>query len=233
MEVQQLSFQYKRKTILEQLTFSIPQGQIVGLIGENGSGKSTLLKLMAGILIPSSGTIELNGGEKVTRRHTNKIAYLPDIDLFYEKQTGDEVFAFYESQFDDFSKEKAKEVASFLQVPTNVKLGNLSKGNRGRMKLAAFLGRNAELYLMDEPFAGLDPLARESLLKAIIKFIDTEHCSVVLSTHEVNEVEPILDQVMLLKDGHLCAMDVVEEIRHERGEDTVNWMKNLYGKRVR
>ncbi|BDH62820.1 putative ABC transporter ATP-binding protein YhcG [Lysinibacillus sp. PLM2] len=232
MEVQQLSFKYKRKTILERLTFSIPKGQIIGLIGENGSGKSTLLKLMAGILTPTSGRIELNG-EKVTRRHTNKIAYLPDIDLFYEKLTGEEVFAFYESQFDDFSNEKAKEIASFLQVPINVKLGSLSKGNRARIKLATFLAREVDLYLLDEPFAGLDPLARESLMKAIIKFIDTEHCAVVMSTHEVNEVEPILDQVMLLKDGHLCAMDVVEEIRHERGEDTVNWMKNLYEKRVR
>ncbi len=232
MEVQQLSFQYKRKTILERLTFSIPKGQIIGLIGENGSGKSTLLKLMAGILTPTSGQIELNG-EKVTRRHTNRIAYLPDIDLFYEKLTGEEVFAFYESQFDDFSSEKAKEIASFLQVPMNVKLGSLSKGNRARIKLATFLAREVELYLLDEPFAGLDPLARESLMKAIIKFIDTEHCAVVMSTHEVNEVEPILDQVMLLKDGHLCAMDVVEDIRNERGEDTVNWMKNLYEKRVR
>ncbi|RKJ51338.1 ABC transporter ATP-binding protein [Butyricicoccus sp. 1XD8-22] len=232
MEVQQLSFQYKRKTILERLTFSIPKGQIIGLIGENGSGKSTLLKLMAGILTPTSGQIELNG-EKVTRRHTNRIAYLPDIDLFYEKLTGEEVFTFYESQFDDFSSEKAKEIASFLQVPMNVKLGSLSKGNRARIKLATFLAREVELYLLDEPFAGLDPLARESLMKAIIKFIDTEHCAVVMSTHEVNEVEPILDQVMLLKDGHLCAMDVVEDIRNERGEDTVNWMKNLYEKRVR
>ncbi len=232
MEVQQLSFQYKRKTILERLTFSIPQGQIVGLIGENGSGKSTLLKLMAGILKPTSGTIELNG-ELINRRHTNKIAYLPDIDLFYEKLTGDEVFSFYQSQFENFSSKKANEIASFLQVPTNVKLGSLSKGNRARIKLATFLAREAELYLLDEPFAGLDPIARESLMKAIIKFIDTEHCAVVMSTHEVNEVEPILDQVMLLKDGHLCAMDVVEDIRHERGENTVNWMKNLYGKRVR
>ncbi|CAM5214331.1 ABC-2 type transport system ATP-binding protein OS=Ureibacillus acetophenoni OX=614649 GN=SAMN05877842_10375 PE=4 SV=1 [Ureibacillus acetophenoni] len=232
MEVKQLSFQYKRKTILERLSFSIPQGQIIGLIGENGSGKSTLLKLMAGILTPTSGTIEFNG-KKITRRHTNKVAYLPDIDLFYEKLTGDEVFAFYQSQFDDFSRDKAYEVTSFLQVPTNVKLGNLSKGNRARVKLATLLARNVEIYLLDEPFAGLDPLARESLLKAIIKFIDTENCSVVLSTHEVNEVEPILDQVMLLKDGHLCAMDHVEDIRLERGEDTVDWMKNLYGKRVR
>ncbi|HWL23239.1 MAG TPA: ABC transporter ATP-binding protein [Ureibacillus sp.] len=232
MEVQQLSFRYNRKTVLERLTFSIPKGQIIGLIGENGSGKSTLLKLMAGILTPTSGTIEMND-EKVTRRQTNKIAYLPDIDLFYEKLKGDEVFAFYQSQFNDFSIDKAKEVASFLQVPTNMRLGSLSKGNRARVKLATLLARNVELYLMDEPFAGLDPLARESLVKSIIKFIDTEYCSVVLSTHEVNEVEPILDQVMLLKDGHLCAMDNVEEIRHERGEDTVKWMKSLYGKRDR
>ena len=232
MDIQQLTFQYKGKKVLDNVTISIPKGQIVGLIGENGSGKSTLLRLMAGILTPTSGTIMFNG-EKVTRRKTSNIAYIPDIDLFYEKQTAEEVFSFYESQFDDFSLEKAKEVAAFLQVPTNVKLGRMSKGNRGRIKLSAFLGRNADFYMMDEPFAGLDPIARESLMKAIIRFIDTETCSLILSTHEVNEVEPILDQVVLLQDGRLFAMDHVESIRHEYGEDTVNWMKNLNGKKVR
>lgn len=231
MDVQQLTFRYGRKTIIERLNFSIPTGQIIGLIGENGSGKSTLLKLMAGLLKPTSGTVTLHG-EPVTRRSATKIAYQPDTDLFHDKLTGDEVFDFYATQFTDFSIEKARDVAMFLQVPTNVVLGKLSKGNRARIKMATFLAREATLYLFDEPFAGLDPLARESLMKAIIKFIDTTDCSVVLSTHEVNEVEPILDQVMILKDGHLCAMDNLEEIRDARGEDAVSWMKNLYGKQV-
>ena len=231
MQLQTVSFNYKRKTVLERITFDVPEGQIIGLIGENGSGKSTLLKLMAGILVPTEGTITFDGA-KVTRQMANKISYQPDIDLFYEKLTGEEVFALYASQFDDFSIEKAKEIAQFLEVPIGVKLIKLSKGNRARIKLATFIARDAELYLMDEPFAGLDPLAREALMKAIIKFIDIEHCSVVLSTHEVNEVEPILDKVILLKDGHIRAMENLEEIRDERGENAVEWMKNLYGKKV-
>lgn len=231
MRLQNVSFKYNRKTVIERISFEVPHGQIIGLIGENGCGKSTLLKLMASILVPTEGEITLNG-EKVTRKLASKISYQPDIDLFYEKLTGEEVFQFYASQFDDFSVEKAREVAKFLEVPTGVKLGKLSKGNRGRIKMATFIARDAELYLMDEPFAGLDPLAREVLMKAIIKYIDTEHCSVVLSTHEVSEVEPILDQVILLKDGHIRAMENMEEIRDERGEDAVEWMKNLYGKQV-
>ena len=231
MNVNAVSFKYNRKTVLERISFQVPKGQIIGLIGENGCGKSTLLKLMAGILVPSEGAITWNG-EKVTRRLANHISYQPDMDLFYEKMTGEEVFSLYAGQFDDFSIEKAREIAQFLEVPTKVKLGKLSKGNRGRIKMATFIARDVELYLMDEPFAGLDPLARESLMKAIIKFIDTEHCSVVLSTHEVSEVEPILDRVILLKDGHIRAMDNLEDIRDERGEDAVEWMKNLYGKQV-
>jgi ABC-2 type transport system ATP-binding protein len=231
MQLQTVSFNYKRKTVLERISFDVPPGQIIGLIGENGSGKSTLLKLMAGVLVPTLGTITFDGA-KVARQMANKIAYQPDIDLFYEKLTGEDVFSLYASQFDDFSIAKAKEIAQFLEVPIGVKLGKLSKGNRARIKMATFIARDAELYLMDEPFAGLDPLAREALMKAIIRFIDTEHCSVVLSTHEVNEVEPILDQVILLKDGHIRAMENLEEIRDERGENAVEWMKNLYGKKV-
>ncbi len=232
MKVEQLSFGYGRKTVLERVTFEISHGQIIGLIGENGSGKSTLLKLLAGILSPTSGTVLLNG-EKVTRRMATKIAYQADIDLFYEKLTGNQVFQFYASQFEGFSIEKANEIAAFLEVPTNIKLGKLSKGNRGRIKLATFIARDAEIYLFDEPFAGLDPLARESLMKAIIRFINIEQCSVILSTHEVNEVEPILDQVILLKDGHIRAMDNLEKIRDERGENAVQWMKNIYREKVK
>lgn len=229
--VEGLTFRYKRTTILERINFSVKKGQIVGLIGENGSGKSTLLKLLAGILTPSTGSVSLNG-QKVTRQLATKISYQPDIDLFYEHLTGTQVFSFYASQFDDFSIKKAEEIAQFLEVPTTVKLGKLSKGNRGRIKLATFLARDTELYLMDEPFSGLDPIAREGLMKAIIRFVDTENCSVILSTHEVNEVETILDEVILLKDGHIRAIENLEKIRDERGENAVDWMKNLYGKKV-
>lgn len=227
MDVQRVSFRYGRKVILDGITFSIEQGKMVGLIGENGSGKSTLLKLLAGLLQPTTGTISFNG-QRVTRRSAATIAYQPDMDLFHEKLTGGEVFAFYATQFDDFSIDRAHEIAAFLQVPTTVKLGELSKGNRGRVKMATFLARDAKLYLLDEPFAGLDPIARELLMKALIKFIDTAQCTVMLSTHEVNEVEPILDEMIILKDGHIYAKEQLEEVRDIRGVDAVSWMKSLY-----
>ena len=116
--------------------------------------------MLAGIIRPSSGTVSFNE-EKVTRRSANLISYQPDIDLFYESMTGEQVFTYYASQFKDFSTEKAREIAQFLTVPTIIELGKLSKGNRACIKLATFLARDAELYLLDEPFAGLDPLARE------------------------------------------------------------------------
>lgn len=232
LQLENVIFTYKKKPIIRNVSFSIPTGQIIGVIGENGCGKSTLLQLMAGLLRPSKGSIKL-GGKKINRRFADKIAYSPDIDLFYESYTGEQVFRFYNEQFADFSLEKAHIIAKHLDVQTTVKLGRMSKGNRARIKMAATLGREAALYLLDEPFAGLDPLAREALIKALIRFVDIENQSVVLSTHEVNEVEPILDQVILLRDGMLTAMEELELIRDKRNEDAVEWMKSLYEKQVR
>lgn len=232
LQLENVMFTYKKKPIIRNVSFSIPTGQIIGVIGENGCGKSTLLQLMAGLLRPSKGSIKL-GGKKINRRFADKIAYSPDIDLFYESYTGEQVFRFYNEQFADFSLEKAHIIAKHLDVQTTVKLGRMSKGNRARIKMAATLGREAALYLLDEPFAGLDPLAREALIKALIRFVDIENQSVVLSIHEVNEVEPILDQVILLRDGMLTAMEELELIRDKRNEDAVEWMKSLYEKQVR
>ena len=231
MHLQDVSFRYRQVDVLKDITLAIPRGQMIGIIGENGSGKSTLLKLMAGLLVPTAGLITLDGDE-VTRRLTNKITYQPDIDLFYENYTGEQVFQFYTEQFNDFSSDKAHIIASYLQVSTTEKLKKLSKGNRGRLKMAATLGRETPFYILDEPFAGLDPLAREALIKGLVRFVDLENQTIILSTHEVNEVEPVLDQVILLGNGQVRAMEELELIRDERGEDAVQWMKSLYEKQV-
>ncbi|MGE7945430.1 ATP-binding cassette domain-containing protein [Lysinibacillus sp. NPDC093688] len=229
LQLSNVSFRYMKKPILQDVTFSIPVGQIIGLVGENGSGKSTLLKVLAGILRPSSGEVLLNG-TPVTRRSADKIAYLPDIDLFFDFYTGEQLFQHYASQFEDFSYDKACIVAEFLQVDKNVKLRQLSKGNRGRMKMAATLGREVPFYLMDEPFSGLDPIVREQLIKGLIQFTDIEHQTILLSTHELYEVEPILDQIILLQNGSIVAHEEVETIRDVSNKDAVQWMKAFYKK---
>jgi len=218
-----------KKPILQDVSFSFPVGQIIGLVGENGSGKSTLLKVLAGLLRPSGGEVLLNG-TPVTRRSADKIAYLPDIDLFFDFYTGEQLFQHYASQFEDFSYDKACIVAEFLQVDKSVKLRQLSKGNRGRMKMAATLGREVPFYLMDEPFSGLDPIVREQLIKGLIQFTDIEHQTILLSTHELYEVEPILDQIILLQNGSIIAHEEVETIRDVSNKDAVQWMKAYYKK---
>ncbi|MEY9974142.1 ABC-2 type transport system ATP-binding protein [Lysinibacillus sp. RC46] len=229
LQLSNVSFRYMKKPILQDVSFSFPVGQIIGLVGENGSGKSTLLKVLAGLLRPSSGEVLLNG-TPVTRRSADKIAYLPDIDLFFDFYTGEQLFQHYASQFKDFSYDKACIVAEFLQVDKSVKLRQLSKGNRGRMKMAATLGREVPYYLMDEPFSGLDPIVREQLIKGLIQFTDIEHQTILLSTHELYEVEPILDQIILLQNGSIIAHEEVETIRDVSNKDAVQWMKAYYKK---
>lgn len=229
LQLSNVSFRYMKKTILQDVSYSLPIGQIIGLVGENGSGKSTLLKVLAGLLLPSSGEVLLNG-TRVTRRSADQIAYLPDTDLFFDFYSGEQLFQHYASQFEDFSYDKACIVAEFLQVDKAIKLRQLSKGNRGRMKMAATLGREVPFYLMDEPFAGLDPIVREQLIKGLIQFTDMEHQTILLSTHELYEVEAILDQIILLQNGSIIAHEEVERIRDVTNKDAVQWMKAYYKK---
>lgn len=227
LKISEVSFRYLKKPILQDVSFSFPIGQIIGLVGENGSGKTTLLKMMAGLLRPTSGEVLL-GGKVVTHRSADKIAYLPDTDLFFDFYTGEQLFQHYASQFTDFSYDKASTVAEYLRVDKNTKLKHLSKGNRGRMKMVATLGREVPYYLMDEPFSGLDPMVRESLIKGIIQFTDIETQTIVLSTHELYEVEPILDQILLLHNGSILAHEEMENIRDLNNQDAVQWMKSYY-----
>jgi len=229
LQLSNVSFRYIKKTILQDVSYSLPIGQIIGLVGENGSGKSTLLKVLAGLLLPSSGEVLLNG-TPVTRRSADQIAYLPDTDLFFDFYSGEQLFQHYASQFEDFSYDKACIVAEFLQVDKKMRLRQLSKGNRGRMKMAATLGREVPFYLMDEPFAGLDPIVREQLIKGLIQFTDMEHQTILLSTHELYEVEPILDQIILLQNGSIIAHEELERIRDLTNTDAVQWMKAYYKK---
>ena len=123
---------------------------------------------------------------------------------------------------------KAKEIAQFLNLELDSKLKNLSKGNRGRAKIAATLGREADYYLLDEPFSGLDPMVRDDIIKGLIRFTDPERQTVIMSTHELKEVEPLLDEIVVLKGSRLIAHKEVDEIRDTYGKDATSWMVSLF-----
>lgn len=221
-----VSKKFEKKLALSGISLSIPRGKIIGLAGENGSGKSTLLKLIAGLLKPTTGNIQLNGVQ-LSRKSSANISYLSDADLFYPNFTVDQLFHFYQTQFDDFSYSKASAAAEFLNVALTDKLKDLSKGNRGRAKMAATLGRETSYYLMDEPFSGFDPMVRQDIIKGLIQFTDPETQTIVLSTHEIREVEPLLDEIIVLKEGQIIAHEKIEDIRDQYGKDTTTWMMSL------
>ncbi|WP_040759946.1 ABC transporter ATP-binding protein [Sporosarcina newyorkensis] len=227
IELQTVSKRYGFKHALNGVTLALPKGKIIGLVGENGSGKTTVLKLMAGLLSPNAGVVALDG-KTITRRVAAKIAYMPDTDLFYPYFTAGQLFEFYDSQFEDFQLKKAKEIADFLKISLDVKISTLSKGNRGRVKIAATLGREADYYLLDEPFSGLDPMVREDISTGLIRFTDTERQTVLMSTHEIKEVEPLLDELIVLKDGRILAHKEIDEIRDVYGMDATSWLVSLF-----
>lgn len=229
IEIKNATKKYMMYPAIQNVNVTFNTGKIIGVIGENGSGKTTLLKLLAGLLQPSSGSIIIDS-KQVNRKISKKLAYLTDMDYYYPYFTVIELVQYYESQFADFDKEKALEIISFMKLNHAQKIKHLSKGNRNRLKIAVTLGRNAPYIVLDEPFTGLDPMVRKAIMNSIIKFVNLNEQTVIMATHEVSEVEPLLDKVLLLRNGNIIAYESVDDIREEHGMDVTNWMECHYDK---
>lgn len=215
---------YFSQAAVNNISFGLPRGKIIALVGPNGSGKSTVLKMIAGLARPSQGTVTVNGNP-VDRRIAREVAFLSEKDVLYPFFTVRETITFNAGLFADFDMRKAEDILSFLELEPDKKVRHLSKGNLGRLKILLVLSRRAPLLLMDEPLAGLDPLARESIIRSMISYLDLAEQTVFISTHEVSEVEPVLDMVMSLHNGGIKGFEEVESIREEYGLSLLDWMK--------
>ncbi|MCS1352541.1 ABC transporter ATP-binding protein [Mechercharimyces sp. CAU 1602] len=218
---------YLNKTALHNINISIPTGKIIGVLGENGSGKSTLLKLIAGLAKPTKGTITVDK-QLVTRTIAARIAFLTDKEMHYPMYTVEEMIHYYASQFPDFDTTKASKVATHLQIPMTRKVSSLSKGTQGRVKLMLTLARNAPYILMDEPLSGLDPMVRQSIIHGLLSFVNLEEQTVLLATHEVQEVEPILDMVLAIRAGEVLKLEEADQIRSQANMSITQWMHHTY-----
>ncbi|MFJ6412987.1 spermidine/putrescine ABC transporter ATP-binding protein [Terribacillus saccharophilus] len=227
IEFKDVTKRYMTKTALRDVNLKLDKGKIIGLVGLNGAGKSTTMKLIAGLINPTKGSVELDG-EKVTRRIASKVSYLSELDEYYSFYTVQQTIDFFASQFPDFNKEKAEEIRAYMNLDANTKVKHLSKGNRGRLKIILTLSREVPVLLMDEPLSGLDPLVRDSIVKGLITFVDTEKQLVLLSTHQIMEVEMILDEVIAIKDGELVDHRNVEELRYDEQKGILEWMSSIY-----
>ncbi|MCC8352860.1 MULTISPECIES: ABC transporter ATP-binding protein [Bacillus] len=219
-----VSKRYGGHTALNNISFTLYPGKIYGFLGSNGSGKSTTLKLIAGLMFPTSGSVQA-GEQPVTRDMIKQTAYLTELDMFYPGFTVKDMLDFYESQFPDFQMEKAYQLLEEMQLKPKKKIKQLSKGNRGRLKIVLALSRKASVILLDEPFSGLDPMVRDSIVNSLVSYIDFEQQIVVIATHEIDEIEILLDEVIVLADGEKMAQRDVEEIREQEGMSVLQWFK--------
>lgn len=223
----QVTKRYPGQWALQKVSFALPRGQVIGLIGPNGSGKSTILKLISGLIRPTSGQV-LVEGQKAHRRLSHKIAYLTELDSYYPFFTVEDTIRFHHSLYPDFAEEKAKDMLAFMQLDPAKKVKDLSKGNRGRLKMILALSRNCPLILLDEPLSGLDPMVRDSIIKGLISYLDLNTQTLVMTTHHIAEIEPLLDMVIALKEGRILAVEQVDQIRSTHQQNLVEWMKKIY-----
>ena len=213
---EKVSKRYGSFQALKQVSFSVGKGKIVGLLGPNGSGKSTLIKLANGLLVPTEGNIKIDG-EPVGRRTKSMVSYLPERTYLNTWMRVEEMVEYFADFYEDFSKEKAYTMLGELHIDRNQSLSQLSKGNREKVQLILVMSRNAKLYMLDEPIGGVDPAARDYILRTIIGNYSPE-ATVIISTHLISDVENILDEVVFIKEGQLLMQKDVEGIRMESGK---------------
>ncbi|MFC2083354.1 ATP-binding cassette domain-containing protein, partial [Candidatus Bipolaricaulota bacterium] len=175
--------------------------EVVGVLGLNGSGKSTLLKLVAGLLFPTAGHITVFDGTPRSKRAS--IVFLGENDALWPWMTPVDAERFMRNLYADFDATRFRKMLEALNVPRR-KTKTMSKGERGRLRLAMALARNAKLYLLDEPLAGIDLISREKILSSIVQEWHTDE-TILLSTHEVAEAEGLFERVVYLREGRLAS----------------------------
>ncbi len=227
VEIVGLTKAYNANTIaVNNVTLTLPKGKIIGLLGPNGSGKTTLIKMMNGLLKPTAGSIKIAGYEVGTESKAH-VAYLPDRTYLAGGQSINEILNFFQAFYADFSKEKAMEMLQSLNIRPDAKMKTLSKGTKEKVQLILVMSRQADLYVLDEPIAGVDPAARDYILRTIINNYNS-NATVLISTHLISDIEPVLDEVIFMKYGHLVLYTSVDNIREQKGKSVDAYFREVF-----
>lgn len=226
LRCENLTKQYGKTTALNEVSFTLGSGKIVGILGPNGSGKTTLIKILNGLLTPTSGALYIEG-EKPGPSTKAKVAYLPDNIYLNSWMRVEQIVAYFADFYADFSSERAFEMLNRLGISPKQKLKSLSKGNKEKVCLILVMCRQAKLYVLDEPIAGVDPAARDYVISTIINNYNPE-ATVMISTHLIADIEQILDEVLFIRDGHLVLKKSVDEIRAEEGKSVDELFREVF-----
>lgn len=216
LECNSLTKKFGSKTAVSDVTLKLERGQIIGLLGPNCSGKSTIIKLANELLTPTSGNI-LIGGRKPGIETKKLVSYLPENTYLNDWMRVHQIIEFFSDFYDNFKADKAYDMLKSLNINANDKLKTMSKGTKEKVQLILVMSREAELYLLDEPIGGVDPAARDYILKTILSNYN-ENATVIISTHLISDIEKVLDYVVFINQGQVVLTSSVDDIRDEKGK---------------
>ncbi|AIY77569.1 TPA: ABC transporter ATP-binding protein [Bacillus tropicus] len=228
LKIENLWKRYGLKAVIRELNIEITVGKIVGLVGDNGSGKTTLLKMIAGLHHPSEGSITI-ASKKVGLETKEIVSFMSDKPVFDDWMTVKDSIFFYRDFYKDFDIQKAVDTVAEFKIPLEEKITALSKGMVEKLQIILTFSRKAKLYVLDEPLGGIDLISREHVLELILQFY-REDCTILISTHLINEVENIFDEVIFLKDGEIVLYENVEELRFQRGKAVTDVFKEVFSR---
>ncbi|MBQ4555305.1 MAG: ABC transporter ATP-binding protein [Spirochaetaceae bacterium] len=215
LEIKNLNKKYFTKTALENVNLTLEKGRILGLMGPNGSGKTTLLKIIAGLQHVNSGSVQVCGYD-IGLETKKLVSFLPDKNVLYPFMKSIDALNFFQNYYDDFDMKKALDMLDFMKLDKNEKVSAMSKGMIEKLNLTLAFSRNAKLFVLDEPLGGVDPVARDRIISTIIKTYN-EDSSIIISTHLVNDVERIFDDVCFIGKGKVILSGSAEDLRVEKG----------------
>lgn len=215
LECKGLTKQYGRTLALDDVSFTLEEGRIVGLLGPNGSGKTTFIKLCNGLLTPSSGELRICGYAP-GKESKALVSYLPDRPYLPNWMDVTQALDMYEDFYADFDRKRALEMLNHLGIVEKQRIRQMSKGTKEKVQLILVMSRAAKLYLLDEPIGGVDPATRDYILKTIITNYEPQS-TVVISTHLIADVEQALDQVIFIDHGRIVLQSDTDLIRAEKG----------------
>lgn len=227
VEINNLTKNYFKKRALDNISLNIEEGKVVGILGPNGSGKTTLIKILTGLLRQTKGEVLIDGHE-IGVYTKSIVSYLPDRNFLYNWMTIMDAFEFYKDFYSDFDEKKFEELLDFMKLEKSMKITSLSKGMHEKLNLTLVLSRNAKIYILDEPIAGVDPVARDQILDAIINNYN-ENSSMLITTHLVRDMENIFEDVVFLKDGEIVLTGNAEVLREEKGKQIDDIYKEIFG----
>lgn len=221
-----LTKHYKDEIAINNINLTLDKGKIIGLLGPNGSGKTTIIKLINDLIIPTSGEVLIND-LKPGKESKKIISYMPDKLNILSSFTPKKAIYWYSVFFEDFNKEKAYELLEKFEIKDDKKISKLSKGTIEKLQLALTLSRKADIYILDEPLAGVDPAARDKILDLILLNFNPNSL-MLISTHLIADVEKILDEIIFIKKGEIILSDNADKLRQEKNKSVDELFREMF-----